>query len=839
MTKGVCERIEAATPHDAGQGRLGGLMTASWKQGGACWVVAMCVLATAASGQVSNTPAPIVVAIEVDEVVTSADEAAARLRSFEPDWAASSEVIAIANRLPAVRAEIDAHVTSLSRDTRTRRSLDAFDAEESAWRALQVELPVWLELLGHRTAALTAAVADLARMEERWVVTGRRLAAEGAPPALLQSATTVLEQIEPAERAVSQRRLEVLTLQAEVAAQNGRIARALDEIAFAREQRVRRVFQRDAPALWARGVLEPVTMHLGLQLREGSQVARERIAEFVDENEGGLILHAALLAGLVLALRSARTRVRQRTEEEKGLRRVADVFELPYSMAALIGLGAAPWLYPHVPLVLGQLLGAVALVPTVRLVRRFIEPALVPLVNALIVFYLLDRLRELAEIIPVLSRLILLLEMSAGALMIGWLLRPARLREVPAYAERGRLYLVGLACRGALGVMLVAIVSESLGYSALGRLLGDAVLESAYLAVVLYAGVRIFDSLVTFALRVRPLGALGMVQRTRFAMAARIHKGAVWGAGLLWLVGTLDRFAIRSPVFEAVERFVTAELVFGNIALSLADLVAFGLTIWLSFQLSRFVRFALEEDVYPRLSLERGIPYAASRFVHFVILGFGFFLAVAAMGLDLNRFVLLAGALGVGIGFGLQNVVDNFVSGLILLTERPVQVGDTIETEGLLGEVQRIGIRSSTVRTRNGAELIVPNGQLVSSQVTNWTLSDALRRVEVTVGVAYGTDVPRVLSLLEGVAVANPDVLSDPAPQALFRGFGDSSLDFELRVWTAVFDQFARVQSELNVAVDAVLCAEDIEIPFPQRDLNLRTVDPEAGERLTRSDPKR
>jgi small-conductance mechanosensitive channel len=346
--------------------------------------------------------------------------------------------------------------------------------------------------------------------------------------------------------------------------------------------------------------------------------------------------------------------------------------------------------------------------------------------------------------------------------------------------------------------------------------------------------VRIFDSLVTFALRVRPLGSLGMVRRSRYAMGTRIHGLTVIAASLLWGLATLDLFVIRRPIVSAVEAILTAELEVGTIALSLANVLTFGLTIWLSFALSRFIRFALEEDVYPRLQLARGIPYAASTFAHYAILTLGFLLAVAATGIDLDRFALLAGALGVGIGFGLQNVVNNFVSGLILLTERPVQVGDTIEmSDGLLGEVRRIGIRSSTVRTWTGAELIVPNGQLVSDRVTNWTLSDRLRRIEVTVGVAYGSDVDAVLALLREVGAENDDALGDPAPRALFRGFGDSSLDFELRIWTGAFDEFARVQSDLNVAINARLAAAEIEIPFPQRDLHVRSVDEQAGRLLS------
>jgi small-conductance mechanosensitive channel len=186
----------------------------------------------------------------------------------------------------------------------------------------------------------------------------------------------------------------------------------------------------------------------------------------------------------------------------------------------------------------------------------------------------------------------------------------------------------------------------------------------------------------------------------------------------------------------------------------------------------------------------------------------------------------------VGIGFGLQNVVNNFVSGLILLFERPIQVGDTIEVGGLTGEVRHIGPRSSTVRTADGAEVIVPNAMLVSDQVVNWTLSDRRRRVTVEVGVAYGTDPERMLEILRDVAEENRTVLDDPAPEAVFKGFGPSALDFALSCWIPRFEEGFSVRSALAIAICRKLREAGIEIPFPQQDLHLRSVDAPARDTL-------
>ena len=196
-------------------------------------------------------------------------------------------------------------------------------------------------------------------------------------------------------------------------------------------------------------------------------------------------------------------------------------------------------------------------------------------------------------------------------------------------------------------------------------------------------------------------------------------------------------------------------------------------------------------------------------------------LTLAALGIDMTKVTLLAGALSVGIGFGLQNVVNNFVSGLILIVERPVGVGDVIEMGALSGTVTRIGIRSSTVRTGQGAEVIVPNGELVSKDVVNWTRSDRQRRYDIDVGVAPGSDPEQVMRLLVEAAADAPEVLKNPPPRAMFKGFGDSSLNFTLLAWVPTVDVGLQAQNTLRVAILRKLETAGIAIPFPQRDLHV------------------
>jgi small-conductance mechanosensitive channel len=243
----------------------------------------------------------------------------------------------------------------------------------------------------------------------------------------------------------------------------------------------------------------------------------------------------------------------------------------------------------------------------------------------------------------------------------------------------------------------------------------------------------------------------------------------------------------------------------------------------ISILVARLLRFTLDEDILPRTQLPRGVPRTISLLAGYGIVTLGFVAAVAVAGIDMGRFALMVSALGVGIGIGLQDVVNNFVSGLILLFERPIQAGDQVEVGECAGEVRRIGLRSTTVRTWDGAEVVIPNSRFVSSEFTNWTLSDPQRRMHILVGVEYGTDPERVLSILRDVATGHPDVMDDPSPVALFTGFGDSSLDFMLRAWTEV-TAWRGIMSELTVSIHTALAEAGINVPFPQRDLHLVSV---------------
>ncbi len=262
----------------------------------------------------------------------------------------------------------------------------------------------------------------------------------------------------------------------------------------------------------------------------------------------------------------------------------------------------------------------------------------------------------------------------------------------------------------------------------------------------------------------------------------------------------------------------------GNSPITIWTLVWVIIPILLLFSVTRWLTHWLVTRLLARSKVELGVRLAVGAIIRYVIIAVGLIVILQAAGINLSTLTILAGALGVGVGFGLQNITNNLVSGFILLIERPIKVGDRIEVGQVTGDVVNISLRSTTVVTNDNIAIIVPNSEFVSNSVTNWSYTDRDVRFNFPIGVSYRSDPELVRRLLIQVAEQHPGVLKDPKPDALLLEFGDSALNFMLRVWTKQYATTPGVlRSELNFVVSKTFKAHDIEIPFPQRDLHIRS----------------
>ncbi len=387
-------------------------------------------------------------------------------------------------------------------------------------------------------------------------------------------------------------------------------------------------------------------------------------------------------------------------------------------------------------------------------------------------------------------------------------------------------------------IAIATILASFAGYAELGSFLIKRLLGTAVVAGILYLLRGLFRELAG-ACMVHPLvqGYLNLKDATLQLLTFWLRAVLDLLFFVLAIVFVLPIWGVpRQDIWVWVNR-VADGVTIGSVSISIIDLfwavVAFTATI----VISRLVQRALTERILPRMWLDPGVQHSISAGIGYVGVALAIVLASATLGLDLSNLAIIAGALSVGIGFGLQNIVNNFVSGLILLVERPIKVGDWIVAAGHEGFVKKINVRATEIETFQRASVIVPNSELLSSSVINWTHKNRHARLEVPVGVAYGSDVDQVMAVLLDCLKADPQVMDRPEPFVLFEGFGDSSLDFEARGFIANVERIFRVSSDLRVAIYKALAVEGIEIPFPQRDVHLRDIDRLAGAIAGRDTP--
>jgi len=278
------------------------------------------------------------------------------------------------------------------------------------------------------------------------------------------------------------------------------------------------------------------------------------------------------------------------------------------------------------------------------------------------------------------------------------------------------------------------------------------------------------------------------------------------------LLGQIKSF-LDIPLFSAGKSSITTWTLVWLVILTL-----------LLFSLTRWLKLWVVTRMLARSKIELGVRLAVGTIIRYVIIAVGLIVILQTAGIDLSTLTILAGALGVGVGFGLQNITNNLVSGIILLIERPIKVGDRIEVGEVHGDVVRISPRATIIVTNDNIAVIVPNSDFITGRITNWSYTDRDVRFHIPVGVSYRSDPEEVRRLLLAVAGAHPGVLKQPEPDALFQEFGDSSLNFILRVWTRDYITTPGIlRSELNFAISRIFKEHGIEVPFPQRDLHIRS----------------
>jgi len=760
---------------------------------------------------------PAAAAIADSEIIPRGEQTIKSLQKIRTEVASDSALRSIQNEFSALVQKSDERRARDAEIMTKLRSMQRINEIVREWNLEQTLLEGWDRELTRKSQILTAHEKNIDGITEVWRVTQAAVAKKFFFKAVLERRVEeVLREAQTTRKIIQEETSKLLKLQSEVADRMATVTGIQNEIDQARDELGRSLFKLDSLPLWQAlfrseviGASEAGPWNSARRLLEDAQRFGQKNAERIPVH---LLIFLLILAVFHFLRRSL-------TPDAAATAPLAATVILDRAIAAsfLLALVASPLLYPGTAPVILRSATVVSAIPICRLLPALLPQKYQPWVYWGAALFVLEFLRYLLPQDGLLSRLLLLLIATGGLVGLAWFQRSQKnRRELPG--PRERLLSLSMWCVGLL--FALSALGNVVGNLSLAEVLVVTPVRIVYAAGLIFAVAQLLDALVALILKSPTAHRLRSVREHSVLLASRCRFLVAIAAIVLWLLVCLNIAGVLGDVAAAAERFLQWRWTVGAAELSIQGLAAFGAVLLTAVLLSRMTRFVLTEEILPRLSLPRGVPGAVDVLSRYGILLIGFLIALAAAGVDFSKVTLLVSAVGVGIGFGLQNVVNNFVSGLILVFEHPVQVGDFVEVGTTFGEIRKIGFRASVLRTPDGADLIIPNSELIGSRVTNWSLSDRLRRISVSVNVAYGTDPNRVLNILLGIAQKQAGILTVPAPQAIFDRFGDSALSFTLFCW-ATIDNFFVVRSELAVAVNNALNESGIQIPFPQQDVHV------------------
>jgi small-conductance mechanosensitive channel len=714
----------------------------------------------------------------------------------------------LAERVSALEEKLDA----LSAGAVSRPELINSIELDRLLRGLHREAETIVEDLAGIVRRLEHDGGLLEASARNWQDREQFLESQVVPPAVLERARTIKAKLAHANARIREFRDKMLLQLERAVVLQARLedARAL---IVARQERIdtQRMLLEQAP-IWRLGAPSAEFKRVGAELNATWQMQQDYL---VQDGAGlvGLFLGILILTAWLFSRRPALP-----------VEPIQRAYGRPIAAALLIALVLLGWLAPNPPRLFYEVLLLLVPIPAAMVARRATAVAIPLTLYGIALSTMLLSLRGLVDASPLANRILLMLQVTCVLIPIAIDLRHGRLQRAFRWPGPGVVRVAALLVMAAAGVTAFQVVFGFAGpansaRAGMGSLLGS-ILVFGTAALLLYGAVR--------ALLATPLAQWLNSARDPDPALLRVLR-LILGAFAIGSVGlvAIGSLGLVPTMLSAIGSLMGATLEVGTVSIAFKSVVMALAVIFATMALSGIVGFILDREVVPRLNLQPGSGYAIVTFTRWLMLIAGAALAMAALGLDMGKITLLAGALSVGIGFGLQNVINNFVSGLILIVERPIGVGDVIEWGSKSGAITRIGIRSSTVRTSQGAEILVPNGDLLSKEVVNWTRSDRQRRYDIDIDVALGSEPERVMGLLAEAAGEVPEIMKTPPPRVVFKGFGETSLNFTLLAWVATVDLGFQAQNALRVAMLKKLEGAGIA-PFSQRDLEIRAVEDQA-----------
>lgn len=531
---------------------------------------------------------------------------------------------------------------------------------------------------------------------------------------------------------------------------------------------------------------------------------------------------ALLLLFFAWIYNSKRKIARTKTADSKSIfSQTRYIVKHPLAATLVVTTVLSPFFYDHPPQILVQTMLLIAMAVIGILIKSAWPKPLFRLWAVLFVSALLFSLSDLMIVITHIDRILLLI-LSAAGIYFGF-----RFLKYPKRTPENYPPFMELALKAFIALNGIAVILNIAGRFSLAKIIGCSATFNLCLGMGMYLLIQILMESLFVQLEANKTVDQSLTSYLDFKVLQKKFRDVVVNVSIvLWLVTLAKNLAIDDYIYDEAKEFLNDPHTFSSTAFTFGNILIFIIIIWISGLIARVISYFYDfAGQQTRLTPQAKKTRSSILLIRLAVFTIGFFIAINAAGIPMDKVTLVIGALGVGIGFGLQNIVNNLVSGIILAFEKPVQVGDIIEVSGRSGTITEIGIRSSKIDCGNGSELIVPNGDLISQHVVNWTLSNNNRQVELIVRVDYGSDVDKVQEILKSIIEGQEEIMRTPAPAVYLNNFSDSAIDFKLLFWAEDIGKWTSLKSQVMSKIYTKFAEEGIEIPHGKNDIQFNLPD--------------
>lgn len=762
-------------------------------------------------------------AIPVIKIIQEMESTIKQLKQTEKKIKPRKSIMEIDSMLPIYVDFISESQKYAQRFIGANPNRQKVDNQIKKWNGFLDYLRKWESTINVFEERNTILVEDIYSNQKTWELTYQNAELENVPPQLLADIKRVQGEVKTIYTKIKDENNYFLNLESKISDQIFIIEEVIEELIALKNSNTYKLFYLRHPPLWKtsfKTVKKDTSQKAGVESISGNI---SNIFSFIKSSENDIylfILIIALFITVIIYLKKVFLKYDFK-EPREDLQNAKDLItNKTVWCIAFISVLCAIFFFINTPQLFDDILALLLLISTLPLLQPYLNKRFKNIIYFVILIFILDVGKTYFWFSSPQYRLYLLFQALLIASILLYFTYPF-LKTKESYKKGIGAFLIRLT-PVVYFFLIISVIANVLGYTNLTDLALKMCMQGSELLVVFIAMFKLADAVSTGIIHNSYCRRNNYDPIIKRSIESKVSQTLRVLIGIFLAIYFLKMIDLLGPLTELINGILSEPYKVGSITFTLDTILTFIGILAVSFLITSFVSFLLDgKEVNLKIvKLPKGIPAAISLVIRYFILAFGFILALSALGIDLSKFNLMAGALGLGIGFGLQNVISNFVSGIILVFERPILPGDSVEVNNLLGTVKKIGVRSSKISTYEGAEVVVPNNNLISNDLINWTLSDNIRRIEILVGTSYDSDPNEILILLVEIASEHDDVLKTPQPRALFMEFGESSLNFRLLFWVH-FEDGLQAKSDVTLGIYNKFKELNIEIPFPQRVIHI------------------